>query len=59
MLVTDHATGIIHAFDLDGNQIDYLDTELGDGALMGIAARSLEDLWIVDAKDDRVLRIQP
>ncbi len=59
LLVTDHATGIIHAFDLDGNQIDYLDTELGDGALMGIAARSLEDLWIVDAKDDRVLRIQP
>jgi len=59
LLITDHATGIIHAFDLEGNQIDYLDTGLGEGALMGITARSLDDVWFVDAASDRVLRLQP
>jgi hypothetical protein len=59
LLITDHGTGVIHAFDLDGNPIDWLDTGLGEGALMGIIARSLDDIWVVDAKDDRVLRLQP
>jgi hypothetical protein len=59
LLITDHGTGVIHAFDLEGNPIDWLDTGLGEGALMGIIARSLDDIWVVDAKDDRVLRLQP
>jgi len=59
LLVTDNATGNIFAFDLDGNRIDWLATELGAGALMGIDARSLDDIWIVDAVDDRVFRLQP
>jgi hypothetical protein len=59
LLVTDHGTGVIHAFDLEGNPIDWVDTGLGEGALMGIIARSLDDIWVIDAKDDRVLRLQP
>jgi hypothetical protein len=59
LLITDHGTGVIHAFDLEGNPIDWVDTGLGEGALMGIIARSLNDIWVVDAKDDRVLRLQP
>jgi hypothetical protein len=59
LFVTDHATGFIHAFDLEGNLVDWLDTGLGEGALMGIEARSTDDLWIVDAKNDRILRLQP
>jgi sugar lactone lactonase YvrE len=59
LLVTDNATGIIHAFDLEGNRIDWLDTGLGEGALMGIEALDLDNIWCVDAATDRVLRIQP
>lgn len=59
LFVTDHATGFIHAFDLEGNLIDWLDTGLGEGALMGIEARSTDDLWVVDARNDRILRLQP
>ena len=58
LLITDYATGIIHAFDLDGNQIDWLDTERGEG-LMGIRGRTLDDIWVVDASEDELLRIQP
>jgi hypothetical protein len=59
ILVTDHDTGIIHAFDMDGNLIDWLDTGVGSGALMGIVARSLDDIWFVDAKANRIHRLQP
>ena len=58
VLVTDHNTGIISAFDMDGVLVDWLDTGLGAGALMGIIANSLDDIWIVDAKADRVIRLQ-
>ena len=57
--MTDHDTGIIHAFDMDGNLIDWLDTGVGSGALMGIVARSLDDIWFVDAKANRIHRLQP
>ena len=59
LLVTDNATGVIHAFDLEGNQVDYLDTGLGSGALMGLRATSLLDIWFVDAETDKVMRLQP
>ena len=59
LFVTDHGTGFIYAFDLEGELIDWLDTGLGEGVLMGIEARAIDDLWLVDAKGDRVLRLQP
>ena len=59
LLVTDHDTGTVYGFDTSGKLLDWLDTGLGSGALMGITARSLEDVWMVDARRDEVLRLQP
>jgi DNA-binding beta-propeller fold protein YncE len=59
ILVTDHATGIVHAFDQDGAQVDWFDTGRGAGALMGIEAAGLDDIWLVDADADEVFRLQP
>ena len=58
IIITDHATGYIHAFDKDGQQVDWLDTELGEGALMGIWGKRLFDLWFVNARDNKVIRLQ-
>jgi len=58
LLVTDHGTGIISAFNLDGELIDWVDTGAGSGALMGIVARSLDDIWFVDAKVNMVIRFE-
>ena len=57
LLVGDYSTGNIFAFDLDGNLIDW--TATGLEGLMGIEARSIDDIWVVDAASDRVLRMQP
>ncbi len=58
ILVTDFGTGYVHAFDLEGNQVDWADTGVGPEALAGIHARSIDDLWIVDGAGDQVLRLQ-
>ncbi len=58
LIITDHATGIIHAFDMDGQPVDWLDTGLGEGALMGIWGERLNELWIVNARDNEVLRLR-
>ncbi|MCB9781104.1 MAG: hypothetical protein H6742_21235 [Alphaproteobacteria bacterium] len=57
LYVGDHATGRIHAFDLDGNELVSLDTEAG--GLMGIEVRGEDDVWFVDAEYDEVIRLQP
>ena len=59
LFVTDHGTGIIHAFDLAGNHLDQFDTGLGPDAVMGIYASSIDDLWVVDAKGDALYRLRP
>ena len=59
LIVTDHGTGKIFAFDLEGELVDWVDTGLGEGALMGVVGDSLDDLWLVDAKNDKILRMQP
>lgn len=59
LLITDNQNSIIFAFDLDGNLIAQLDTGLDGGALMGIEARGLDDIWITDAINDQVYRLQP
>ncbi|MFT4979444.1 MAG: sugar lactone lactonase YvrE, partial [Myxococcota bacterium] len=58
LLVTDNQNGTIIAFDLDGSEVARLDLELEAGALMGIEARSLSDIWVTDAIGNQVLRIQ-
>lgn len=59
LFVGDNATGRIWAIGLDGEVIDYLDTGLPDGALMGIEVGPDGNLWVVDAVENRVLRISP
>lgn len=59
LFVTDNASSRVFAFTLSGELIDYLDTGLPAGSLMGIEAASLDDLWLVDAVGDRVLRLRP
>ena len=59
LFVTDNATSEIVAFDMHGAEIDRVNTGIERGALMGIAAPSLDDLWLVSATENRVYRLQP
>jgi len=59
LYVGDNLTGRIWGLDLDGEVIDYLDTELPPGALMGLDVGPDGALWVTDAVDHRVLRIAP
>ncbi len=59
LFVTDNETSEIIAFDMDGEEVDRLNTGLERGALMGIVAPSLDDLWLVSATENRVYRLQP
>jgi DNA-binding beta-propeller fold protein YncE len=60
LYVTDHATGFIHAYDLDGQRVNWLDTGFGEDALAGIAFGPEDGrLYLVNMKTDEVLRIEP
>ncbi len=57
LYVTDHGSGTVFAFDLEGTLLDYLDLDVA--GLMGIEVRSDEDIWVTDADGHNVLRLQP
>ncbi len=57
--VSDNATGRITALTLEGEVVDYLETELPDGCLMGMAFDESGSLWTVDSVEQEVLRISP
>lgn len=60
LYVSDNATSRITAFALDtGKVLNYVDTGLPAGSLMGMAFGPDGKLYLVDAKSDRVLRIDP
>ncbi len=59
LFVTDAGTGRLHAFDLDGTELDWAETGRDGGALAGIVATSTSELWVVDADADEVLRLRP
>ena len=59
LLVTDNETSEVIAFDTNGEEIDRLYTGVESGSLMGIAARSIEDIWLVSATENRLYRLQP
>ena len=59
LFVTDNSTSEVVAFDLEGVEIDRLNTELESGSLMGIEARAADDLWLVDAKANLVYSLRP
>lgn len=58
LVVTDRATGHVMIFDRAGGLVADLDTGLGADRLAGIIGTSLADLWLLDTKDDRLLRLQ-
>jgi DNA-binding beta-propeller fold protein YncE len=57
IIVSDHATGRIHVFGLDGRSEGSLDTGLGAGAVMGLAVAPNGKLALVDAAQGRVLEL--
>lgn len=56
IFTSDNATSRILAFTLEGELVDYLDTELPEGSLMGITFDDEGRLYAVDFLGDRVLR---
>jgi hypothetical protein len=57
LYVSDNATGEIAAFNLDGEPVDWIDTELPSGALMGMAFDAEGRLHYVDAINHQVIRL--
>jgi hypothetical protein len=58
LYVSDNATSRIWAYNDAGEVVDWLDTGLPEGALMGMAFNTDGALFIVDAVGDRVLRLE-
>lgn len=59
LFVTDAKTNDILAFDLEGKLIERVSTGIEqEKSLAGIEAISLDELWIVDNRGDRVLRLR-
>jgi len=59
LYVTDNETGRITALTLSGEVVDWLDTALEPGALMGIELDAAGRIYVVDAVRDRILRLSP
>lgn len=57
VLVTDHASGKIHAFDSSGQAVRAVDTGLGAGALSGITVGPDGKAYLADMLEGRVYRI--
>ena len=57
--VTDNANGRISVFAKDGTRLNWLDTGLQPGALMGLTFGPDGRIYFVDAVDNRVLRVDP
>ena len=53
----DNATSIIYGFDMSGNLLDWLDTELPAGCLMGMTLDAQGNVVTVDGPANRVVRI--
>jgi hypothetical protein len=59
LLVTDHATSRIHAFDLEGRERATLDTELEPQSLSGITVGPDGRLYLSDMRTGGVYRVEP
>lgn len=59
LFVSDFATGIIHAFDFNGNRLNWLDTGLGANAVTGLAFGPDGKLYFCDMVGDRIVRVDP
>ena len=54
LFVSDPITGIVYGFDLEGNLIDWLETGLPPGSLMGMAFDDEGSMYIVDAANNQL-----
>ncbi len=59
LYVSDNATGRIVAFDLEGKQLNAIDTGVGPGALAGLSFGPDNKLYFVDLAGSRLLRLDP
>lgn len=59
LYVAEFATGVLHAYDLDGTELQTLDTGRGAGAIYGIEIGPDGALWIVDHSTPAVFRLDP
>jgi hypothetical protein len=59
LIVADNMTGILHAYTLDGEEVDYLDTGLGEKVLQGLDIGPDGNLYIAAGKKGQVLRFSP
>jgi DNA-binding beta-propeller fold protein YncE len=59
LYVSDFATGVIHAYDLEGKELQSLDTKAGEGAIYGIEIGPDGALWVTNAAEAAVLRLNP
>lgn len=57
VFVSEHGTGDIIAFDLEGNEVDRMSTPAK--RIMGITIGPAGDLWYVDAGANEVVRVDP
>ncbi|MEL6348914.1 MAG: hypothetical protein AAFV53_37770 [Myxococcota bacterium] len=59
LLITDNQSNTIFLFDLQGNLLEERTfSNLEPGAMMGIEARALDDIWFVDAVDNRLFNLR-
>ncbi|MGH1346363.1 MAG: hypothetical protein ACRBN8_32650 [Nannocystales bacterium] len=56
LFTTDPVQGRVFAFDTDGNLLDWLDTGLPAGSLMGMAFDDDGNMWIADAAGNQIRR---
>ena len=49
LFVGEHGTGLIHVYDLAGEEIDVIDTEFGPNLLQGIEVVAEDEVWAVNA----------
>lgn len=57
--VTDHATSIIHAFDMQGKEVRRLETGLPAGSLAGLRVGPNGKMWFTNMSNGTVYRIDP
>ena len=57
VFVTDNATSKIYALSMEGEIVDWVDTGLPEGSLMGLTFDEAGQLYFVDAVGDRLYRL--
>lgn len=57
LYIAEFGTGILHAYDTDGKELQTLDTDRGGGAIYGIEIGPDGKLWVIDNSAPAVYRL--